>query len=295
MLSKSLYLCTNCRKKIEHSHQILFVDQSKNAGYCSEDCILEFLTPLMESFENEEIVKRDELGLNFSEGFEDIFQDQNLFHQVLYNPDDIRKHTNQLGHEFYTHFKFNEDIEATFIIITSYYNNEPSFVYFKTITKSKDLIKLYAKDSVNIEKIEKEEVFEIEDELQDQVSLPKDLLEDIEMKKSEYLAKLLESRDEEDVPFEKFPEYDDYLPLALEEPDEIFEQNDEAGDDIKVFIKSFKINSNTFFYIVLCVEIDIPEADGQRAILPILGFPSQDSNLYKEYATGNRITEMTKN
>lgn len=272
------------------------MDQSRNNGYCSEDCIVEFLTPVMESFENEEIVKREELGIQFSEGFEDYFQDQMLFQKILYKPDVIRHHTNQLGHEFYTHFLTIEEIGATFIIIASYYNNEPSFVYFKTITQSEDLIAYYAKDKILSHEISDNEDHEIDDEeIEDQISLPKELMEDIEMKKSEYLAKLLESRSEEDVPFEKFPDYDDYLPLVLEEPDEIFEQTDDTGDEIKVYIKSFKSNSKTFFYIVLCLEIEIPETDGQKAILPILGFPSQDSNLYKEYAIGNRLTEMTKN
>tara|TARA_B100001971_G_C18268036_1_gene596541 strand:+ start:116217 stop:117101 length:885 start_codon:yes stop_codon:yes gene_type:complete len=294
-VSKSLYLCTNCRKQIEQAHKVLFVDQSRNNGFCSEDCIVEYLTPMMESFENEEIVNRETVGINFSEGFEDLFQDQAIFHQVLYNPDKIFKFKNQIGNEFYTHFFELAEHKATYIIITTYYNNEPSFVYFKTITRSKELINVYsvgeAIDSVVSESLPEE----IEAELEDNISLPKELMEDIEMKKSEYLAKLLEARDEADVPFEKFPDYDEYLPLVLEEPDEIYEQEDESGDDIKVYIKSFKSNKLTFFYIVLCIEIEIKELENQNALMPILGFPSQDTNLYKEYAIGNRITEMTKN
>lgn len=295
-VSKSLYLCTNCRKKIDEAHKVLFVDQSQNNGFCCEDCIVEYMTPVMESFENQEIKRREELNIPFSEGLEDYFQDKNLFHQVLYNPDNVYKFTNKLGHVFYTHIYQMQNIDAKYLLVTTYYNNEPSFVYFKTITNSEELIQKYTKgEEVNVLANEIPTRQSELEEVEDNITLPKELMEDIEMKKSEYLAKLLETRDEEDVPFEKYPEYDEYLPLALEEPDEIYEQVDEAGDDIKVYIKSFKSNKTTFFYIVLCLEIELPEMENQNALLPILGFPSQDTGLYKEYAVGNRITEMTKN
>ena len=298
-MAKSLYLCTNCRKKIDDAHKVLFIDQSRNLGFCNESCIVEYMTPVMESFENEEIVLREDLSIQFSEGFEDLFQDEKLFNQVLYNPDSIFKDKNKLGHEFYTHIYKIPNMDASYVIIASYYNQEPSFVFFKTITASQGLIDAYTRgekiDSIVDDALNKQDIdVELEND-EDNISLPKELLEDIEMKKSEYLAKLLEARSEEDVPFEKFPEYDEYLPLVLDEPDEIYEQEDETGDELKVYIKSFKSNKMTFFYIVLCIEIEIPEIENQNAMLPVLGFPSQDKELYKAYAFGNRLTEMTKN
>jgi len=300
-LSKNKHLCTNCQKILNKTPEILYVDQSRMLGYCSEKCILEFNAPLMESFENEEMDLREETGIPYTEDYKDLFLDEELLHKVLYRPHEVWKYKNLVGSEFYTHlYKFNDKNgkELHYIIIASYFDNSPSFIYFKSITQYPEFVEHYKVDK----KLEASDLIkestskdDYEDLPGEEISIPEDVVEDIEMKKSEYLAKLLEARKEEDVPFEKFPEYDEFLPLVLDEPDEIYSQEDDHGDNVKVYIKSFKIKKNTFFYIAICIEIDIPEMENHKALLPVLGFPSQDSELYKEYAFGERLSQVTKN
>lgn len=297
-MSKNKHLCTNCKKVLKDSSKILFVDQSRTLGYCSEACIVKFHEPIMESFENEEIEFREDLNLGLTENCKSLYQDSELLDSILYEPDEIYEYKNNIGIKFYTHIKkFEyEGTEYFYIIITSYFNNTPAFIYFKLITEFPELAHVY-RDGKQYDKSQavQPDINAQEVEETAELTLPEDVVEDIEMKKSEYLAKLLESRKDEDVPFEKFPDYDEYLPMVLDEPDEIFSQTDDSGDPVKVFIKSFKINSTTFFYIAICIEIDIPEFDDQKALLPVLGFPSQDSELYKEYAYGEKLSQMTKN
>jgi hypothetical protein len=299
-LSKNKHLCTNCKKIINDASKVLFVDQSRMLGYCCESCIVSFNTPLMESFENDEIEFREKLNLPLSELHNELYQDSIMLDKLLYEPEEVYEFVNHIGIKYYTHIsKFkHEEQEYFYIIIASYFNNSPAFIYFKLITEYADLADKYREGNpYDISQPVSPEINaqELEAGEQAELTLPEAVVEDIEMKKSEYLAKLLEARSEEDVPFEKFPEYDEYLPMVLDEPDEIFSQTDESGDDVKVFIKSFKINKTTFFYIAICIEIELPEFEDQKALLPVLGFPSQDSQLYKEYAFGEKLSQMTKN
>jgi hypothetical protein len=296
-LSKNKHLCTNCQKLIPDLNKVLYVDQSRMLGFCSESCIVGFHGPLMENFENEELARREELNLPYTEFYKSLYQNKELLDKALYYPNKVYEYKNNVGTKFYTHFyEFEEDGNQLFyLLISSYFNNTPAFIYFKLITEHRELAESYIEGT----EINKEDLVEdlmgVEEEVTHEISLPEDVVEDIEMKKSEYLAKLLETRSEEDVPFENFPEYDEYLPMVLDEPDEIYSQTDESGDDVKVFIKSFKIKKQTFFYIAICIEVALPELEEQKALLPVLGFPSHDANLYKEYAYGEKLNQMTKN
>lgn len=306
-LSKSLYLCTNCRTKIDDPYRVLFVDQSHSHGFCSEKCILEYYTPVMESFENEEFDLRESLKISFSEGLEGLYKDQSLFNQILYQPSEVWRDENKIGQTFYTHIlKVNyQDDNFYYAMICSYFNDEPSFVYFKTMSRIESLINKYRsgeKVELNQElssliKNNTSNLEESNDKKEQNIELSESFLEDIEVKKSEYLAKMLDVRSELDIPIEEFYFYDDYMPMCLEDPDEVYQSEDDHGDELKVFIKSFKKQNKTFFYIVLSIEIEVNvnSNDKEIALMPVLGFPSTDTSLYKEYTQGVKLSQVLKN
>jgi len=124
-------------------------------------------------------------------------------------------------------------------------------------------------------------------ELLDDIQLPAEIVEDIDLKKSELLAELLERRKDSDIPFEDFPAFDDYLSLTLDDADDEFHSEDKAGDDIIIFIKSFKKENKAFFYIAICLQVTIPTTS-DIALLPVLSFPSTDESLYTHYAVGEK-------
>ena len=298
-MTKKLYFCAACRKKISKIEELLFVEES-NRGFCCEDCIVDFYSPYMEFFDKEESNLREQLGINISEVDISLYQDRELFEQVLYKPDEVWVDRSELNEKYYTHiYKIKNN--SYFILICSYYENEPAFVYFKTITKSLELIKLYRKSEKIDTEVERTDDFQghnsekdEEVEVLDEVQLPAELIEDIELKKSEHLALLLERRKESDIDFEKYPLYDDYLSLTLEDPDDEFHGKDEAGDHIISFIKSFKKDEKAFFYIAICLQVDIPGTD-EMALLPVLSFPSDDDDLYTFYAVGDRKNNRITN
>ena len=105
---------------------------------------------------------------------------------------------------------------------------------------------------------------------------------------------MIEKRNAADIPIEQFFNYDKYLDLTIENPDEIYELEDDEGDTIHTFIKSFKEGEVSFFYVVITLPHRIPEVK-EMAVLPILGFPSVDESLYPEYAIGKKLNEILKN
>lgn len=314
MASKKLYFCTSCRKKIAKVQDLLFVEESKR-GFCSESCIVEFFSPYMENYDNEELENRHMLGLESSEVGVETFQDKELFDRILYTPDEVWFEQSELKEEYYTHIlKYGPNLNLFYILTCSYFEGEPAFVYFKTVTQDLKLVELYRKGvSMNDKLYDSEADNDVEEdnsadregkielqsslkdtEILDEVNLPADVVEDLDLKKSEYLAVLLERRKESDIPFEDFLDYDKYIAATLEDADDEFKDEDAAGDLIMTFIKSFQISGESFFYIVSCMEVTIPSL-GQNAMIPILSFPSNDADLYTFYAVGEKKNGKLKN
>lgn len=296
-MSKKVYFCTSCRKKVEKVQNLLFVEESKR-GFCSENCIVEFFSPYMEVFDREELEYRHMAGLESSEVGAELFQDKELFDQVLYSPTEIWYEKNEIQEEFYTHIlNFDDDKEMFYIITCSYFEGEPSFVFFKSVTKSKELVNRYRRqkrmddkivsNETNLESFSHEEVDSADEGELDEINLPAELVEDLELKKSEYLADFLERRKDDDIEIEKFLEYDQYLNLTLEDPDEEYLQEDSSGDKIMTFIKSFQMSGKSFFYIACCVKLTLNSIT-EKVMIPVLTFPSTDSDLYKFYAVGEK-------
>ncbi len=299
-MSKKLILCSECRKTIAHGDKALFVDQSSSRPFCSEKCIMDYHAPHMESFEREEIERRESVGAELDEGLAPMYQNHEYFQKALYSPDEVWIAKNGIGEEFYTHIaRVNKEKNPfTYIVVCSYFDNEPSFVYFKCLTKNENLVESYREQSLlDPSELVKSKPAEEEEEAlkEDEIKLPPEVMESLELKKSEYLANLLQIRSDEDIPFERFTEYDEYTSKSLEDPDEIFTREDEAGDKIRTYIKSFKVSGQVFYYVVVCISVPIKELDNQEALLPVIGFPSTDQALYKEYAIGERYSDIIKN
>lgn len=291
-MSKKVYFCTNCRKRVDKVQSLLFVEESKR-GFCSENCIVDFFSPYMEAFDHEELEYRHMLALESSEVGAVLFQNRELFDQVLYEPTEVWYEKNEIHEEYFTHIlNFGDKKDLYYIITCTYFEGEPSFVFFKTVTKSLKLVDMYRKQKRMDEKLSATDdkqtsigTEEIDDDSLEEINLPSELVEDLELKKSEYLALYLERRSEEDIELEEFPTYDQFLGLTLDDPDEEYLNEDEAGDEIMTFIKSFQMNGKSFFYIASCIRMAIPNMK-EKVMIPILSFPSNDQELYKFYAVG---------
>lgn len=270
---------------------------------------MEFHAPYMESFEIEELEERQRLGLGPETDLDSVFTRHDLFQQALNEPQEVWFERNPIGEEYHTHIAkcLFDDKEFNYILICSYFDDAPSFVFFKCATTSDALTDFYRTGqlvsgsnksvamSVAAEELESASAKEEdEQEKAPEVEIPPEVLEELDSKKSEYLAQLLQNRQEVDIPFELFGKYDDYLPLTIEDPDEIYSKEDIAGDEVQTYIKSFQAFGEAFFYVVICMKIAVKKPEDHEALLPILSFPSTDQGLYKDYAVGERIAGALK-
>jgi hypothetical protein len=285
-LKKIPYFCTNCAKEVPSLEKLLFVESNNTKGFCSESCIMDFYKPYMNFLSHYEITKRESLDLAQEDSYIDIYSDGTLLDEVLNGPDEKLEFENDIGDKYFFQVKYLVNRNIYFAIICTYYNEDPSFIYFKIVTKYSELIDGF-----------KELFSKTEDRSSFQhIDIPEDVLAQVNLKKSEQLALLLERKATSDIDFEKFALYDDYIKPTLEDADEVYEYEDDSMDTIATYIKSFKKQDLNFYYVVMCLQIDFNDQKGsKRAMLPILTFPSIDNELYTFYAVGKSLNTKIKN
>tara|TARA_Y100000768_G_scaffold388390_1_gene384009 strand:+ start:8420 stop:9292 length:873 start_codon:yes stop_codon:yes gene_type:complete len=288
-LIKNLYFCEHCRKKIPELGDIHFVEENSDRGFCSEQCILNFYKPYMQEIEKEESFFRSKLNLPEDEGHNELLGNEHYLELALNQPHEVWILENDLEQTFFTHIlTLNVDsFTFYFILICTHVEGTPSFVFYRTLTGSEELVAKYRRDF----RYEEQKSGDAAKEQGDEVS--EEIIEEIELKKSSFLAHVLQLRSENDIPLEHFLNYDKFLERTVHNADEIYEYIDEDDEALKIHIKSFVEDKSSFFYIVVLMKIK--DNSGRELHVPIIGFPSTDQNLYKYFATGKRLSENLKN
>ena len=281
---KSLFFCENCRGKVQKASDLHFIEDHSDRGFCSEKCIMEFYRPYLNWLEKEEIKLREELNIDKEETYAEITSSQIRLKSALESPDEIWILSNETEQQFFTHIaKLNlQGRVLYYILICSYVDNEPSFVFYRTATTHIELVDKYRRDSVYRPTNEK---------LDATSKVPSEIFEMVEQKKSEMLANLLAQRSVHDIAFEEFTNYDEYFNHTIEEPDEVFENEDDTGDTLYTYIKSFKLGDESFFYVVVGYLFESDE----QVLIPIISFPSVDKKIYPLYAVGTKTLNKLKN
>lgn len=299
--SKDFLYCTECKRPIEKVEHMLFVEGHSLRGFCADECIVAFYTPLMEELEDDLLKKRTLLQIDLEEELFPLSENSEFFEKTLYSPEKIFTDETDIGQKFYIHHhRFKRDSgEFTFILVCLYYEDEPSFVALRVLTSHMELAKLYETSGLKEDVPEKAQVANTpEGELSktDNIQLSEEIIESVDLKKSEALAELIGLMSDEDFSLEEFQNYESYIGLTLQHPDEIYSKQDNEGDDLFTYIKSFKEHGETFFYVVICLKINLDTDEEHRdAFLPVLAFPSKVAELYRHYAQGEVVKTNLKN
>lgn len=110
----------------------------------------------------------------------------------------------------------------------------------------------------------------------------------------EYFSPRIEALEEEhlslrskhDLPTAKFPEYEYLLSALLNDPDEVWEEeqnDDEEGEPLAFFIGEFLHKNETVFY---CAAVYLSE---ERPSFVLMHFPTADERLVQAYRRGRQI------
>ena len=116
----------------------------------------------------------------------------------------------------------------------------------------------------------------------DEFYLPEEIVEWLDLKKSEYLSKLIEHLGPDDFQFHEFGQFDDFLPMTLAAPDWSTERV-EDGQRVKTYCRSF--HDGKFFHQVVVGAL-IPDQSNNDVFIPILSFITKKENLLKLFSDG---------
>jgi hypothetical protein len=276
-----------CKKVLEKVEELLFIEEHSTKGFCSESCIEEFYSPLIVHYENLERQTREKLGLA-NESIPVDQNDKDIVEAILESPSEVWQIENEMNESLFTYIRHYGDYSA--VVICTLYNKQASFIFFKTTTKSKELLAEFRPSKGENIRERPETIDELEFSEEDF-----QFMQLLENKKSKLLADLLMKRKESDISFEEFSNFENCFQDCLDTPDEVFETKDNEGDVFFVYIKSFLQNSQNFFYIISTLKRKDAEKDNEVSVFPVLAFPTNDIDLYKEFRVGSRISAPLRN
>jgi hypothetical protein len=299
------YFCSHCHKKIQDAADIMLIENALSRPYCSEKCIVSYHSKIVDYFEDLENSIRESNNLFEQDIFSEVFDDNKIVQSLLARPDEVWLDVSDLGEHYYFLFKEIEykGIRLNLIGISLFYFNKPSMLLFHTITQHQMLLNLYRLGrKVDFSVDNEDSTIVNEDTNQESDSIDKndsgidpEILQALEKKKSEYLADFLNIRSHNDIAIEKFHLYEKYTKQVLSEPDEVFKMIDGDQDQILTYVKSFLDKGQIFFYIVVCLKVEEDFRTEQDVLIPIITFPSTDSELYQRYKLGEKISRSLRN
>jgi hypothetical protein len=212
-----------------------------------------------------------------------IDNDQLLVDDVSNYPDEIYRSINDLKEEVFTYIKFHHQFYS--VVVCTVFNETPAFILAYVKTKSKKLVdefKVGEKIDVRVAPLNENKLME-----------DAQFIEELEKKKSHLLGNILIERSQDDIPFEDFLKYDQFLSDTMDNPDEIFEEKDREGDRLFYYLKTIVDHKlGNFFYIVITMK---NKDSGEEVLYPIISFPTNDYKLYNQYRHGDKRLGVIKN
>ncbi len=117
----------------------------------------------------------------------------------------------------------------------------------------------------------------------DDFYIPEDVAEWIGLKKSEYLSKLIQLQKPDDVGFEVFHLYDNFISGTIQGPDKTLEETID-GKLVRSYLRTYQENKG-FHQLVIGVILNDKETSSE-VFIPILSFVTVSSELVNEFCTG---------
>lgn len=272
-------LCIECKSSRESLEDLIFVTDD-NVAFCSEVCIQKHFKPLTTYLD-----KNLEPFILEHKEREEIKSSPSYLTHLLQAPDHIIRFSNELTQYFYVYTK-NIQLQNdffTFLAICFCFSKEPSYL-LKTEVVDPDFLNILLEEGevvdnkqMSLEMLKEGDDFEAQE------------LSDIEQKKSHFLSILLTLRAREDIALEHFIHYEKFLDKTIYHPEQVIEWEDESGDDVIIYIKTFEDgyeSSSFLYYVISTIESDVSLKPKSNIIL---SFPSNSSEIYKYFVEGGKV------
>lgn len=293
---KEAFFCSQCKKVVNELEQLLFVENESPIGFCSEPCIEKFYEPLVDHYEELEKKWRASHSL-LEEDILEVVGHPVFMDQLLRRPDEVFCFEGAGGDYYYSficHISDDKYGDFSLACLCLTYDNQPSFIISATASRESRLIQNY-RWGQEMENPKEFHSTSDENNKKKHIEIDEQTMMDVENKKSQYLAKLIEERSPADIPIESFSLYEQYFEPTMMNPDEIYCTKDDDGDTIYTYIKAHDREGVSFYYMIVCLRLEAEYQKNTDALVPVVSFPTVDGEIYHIYRQGDLISGNLKN
>lgn len=261
------------KKQTSYDEKII-IDEKSNLVFDSEDEVLKFFEKDISSLEKQYLSLRPKN--DFSD--EESAKMEKYLDQTLDNPDEIwvdkKTLKNKVAHIYLKLIEApKKDFYYVAIVFAS--NDVPTFIFLHFPTKHLELLEKYRRGDLMYDRI----MSEVEHGCVEGDALS----EGDELAVGLYKAMMV-IRTDDDIAQSQFQNYSELREETIEEPDEIWRNNDLAGNTLVNFIKDFSVSGEDMYYVVVTLE---DSSSNSHALL--FSFPTHDESLVERYRHGENM------
>lgn len=268
--------CHKCRKVMGSDDQIVYVEEGANRFFCSEKCIRDYYDPMADYYKGQHVASRDPHDIPEA----DFTKYESYAPLCLSNPDEVWREETDNGENFY-YFIANFTDEGgrfSYVVMCFCLELEPTYLLLSLPTRDRKMVEAFRRGKqLEINSQEKEVASAQE----------KDMSEAL---KETFLSKqgnaieeeMLRYRSKTDIPPGDFDDYTHLLEETIENPDEVWELQDEKNNTLLTLINQ---QDEQLHYVVICTQ-DQGSGEGQESWRVIYSFPTNDPALVQRYRRG---------
>jgi hypothetical protein len=263
--------CQSCRKPLGADDKIFYVEQSSNRFFCSEKCIRNYYDPMSDFYRQQMLKIRDPHDV--PEG--DFGEYESYAPLCLAHPDEVWEDQTENGEKISVYMAgfTNEGGKFTYIVQCFCLEAEPTYVLLSFPTRDRRLVEEFRRGTrMAKEDVEEAAEPEINSHLQDDFLARQGGAVEEEM---------LKFRQPQDIPPTEFEEFTHHLDPTIEEPDEVWELQDEGENTLLTLISQ---PEESLHYVVICVSDQ--KTEEQESWRVIYQFPTRDLSLVQRYRRG---------
>lgn len=262
------------RQKVELPDEIQ-IDAKKDLVFKNEKEVQQYFGEALKYFEKEFESRVPPKDIPLKE-FPDYEKE---LKELLMNPDEVWESRDLFPQwSIHTFFKKFQNSKETFYYLAVAYTSDgrPTFLFLHFPTRIFDFANSFRKGRMvydrNIQEAQEREV--LGDALQDQDPMAVGLYE-----------AMLKLRSPADISEAEFSDFLKFRERTLDQPDEIYRNQDTQGHVFVTFVRHFTEDDRSFTYIIVTAEEEVSESNYM-----LFSFPTRDPNLIDRYRHGDRLS-----
>jgi hypothetical protein len=264
--------CQSCRTALGAEEKVVYVEDNSNRYFCSEKCIRAFYDPMGEHYRKHMLELRDPHDIPEA----DFDEYESYAPLCLSNPDEVWADTTELG-ESVTYFLSNftnEGGKFTYVVMCFCLELEPTYILLSFPTRDKKMVEEFRRG-------QRVEIQEAEDAPAEPEVSPV-LTEDFLARQGNAIEEeMMRYRSPTDIPKKDFEEHAHLLDQTIENPEEVWELQDEGENTLLTMISQ---HGEGLHYIVICTFDQ--GVENQESWRVVYNFPTNDPALVQRYRRG---------